>query len=188
MVWLSAAFLFALLALTALLGSVTYLFIRWRKTGQGTVAVPLLERNTEVAGNTLLEPTIESAGEVDRRCDPVCPAGARADRNCCRRHRFLCFSSRFRGRPGCGAAPMPLDGNTFRISRSSAAVIPATISLVRSCSSFSTLSTGLSGQRAQISRFASRQFVPRCGLDIHAMRRGCIWIVTRIRFEQLLAD
>jgi hypothetical protein len=66
MVWLSAAFLFALLALTALLGSVTYLFIRWRKTGQGTVAVPLLERNTEVAGNTLLEPTIESAGEVVR--------------------------------------------------------------------------------------------------------------------------
>jgi hypothetical protein len=66
MVWPSAAFLFALVALTAMLGTVIYLFIRWRNTGQGTVAVALPEMNTEGVGNTPLEPTIGSAGEVVR--------------------------------------------------------------------------------------------------------------------------
>jgi hypothetical protein len=39
MAWSSAAFIVAVIPLAALLGSVIYLFIRWRNTGQGTVAV-----------------------------------------------------------------------------------------------------------------------------------------------------
>jgi hypothetical protein len=39
--WLSAAFLFALVAIATLLGIVVYLFIRWRNTGQRTATVSL---------------------------------------------------------------------------------------------------------------------------------------------------
>jgi hypothetical protein len=63
-VWLSAVFLFALVALMALLGTVIYLFIRSRNTGQRLVAVPLSEVNSAGAGNTPLETTIRSAGEA----------------------------------------------------------------------------------------------------------------------------
>jgi hypothetical protein len=46
--WLSAAFLFAVVAIAALLGIVIYLFTKWRNTGQKTVAVSLPKTNSEV--------------------------------------------------------------------------------------------------------------------------------------------
>jgi hypothetical protein len=58
--WLSAAILF-LLGLVVL-----YLFIRWRNTGRGTVAVPLPEIKAEGAGDPPLELAIGSGGEAVR--------------------------------------------------------------------------------------------------------------------------
>ena len=63
---LSAAFLFGLLALSAMLGLVIYLFIRWRNIGEGSVAVPPLEMNTEGTASTPLEPTLGLTSEVVR--------------------------------------------------------------------------------------------------------------------------
>jgi hypothetical protein len=64
MEWLSAAFLFALVAIATLVCVVIYVFIRWRTTGQGMVAVSLPEKNSDGAGNTLLETTIGAAGKA----------------------------------------------------------------------------------------------------------------------------
>jgi hypothetical protein len=61
--WLSAALLFASVALASLLGLVIYLFVRWRNT-QGTVAVSLPEKNSDGAGNIPSEMTFGKAGEV----------------------------------------------------------------------------------------------------------------------------
>jgi hypothetical protein len=61
--WLGAAFLFALVAIAALLGTVTSLFIRWRNTGQRT-ALSLPERNSEEAGDTPVKAAIAEAGKV----------------------------------------------------------------------------------------------------------------------------
>jgi hypothetical protein len=57
-VWLSAALLCTLAALTALLGTVIYLFIRWRNAGQSTVAVSLPRMNSEVGIEGPLETPI----------------------------------------------------------------------------------------------------------------------------------
>jgi hypothetical protein len=46
--WLAAAFLFAVVAIAALLGIVIYLLTRWRNAGQKTVALSLLKTNSEV--------------------------------------------------------------------------------------------------------------------------------------------
>jgi hypothetical protein len=64
MEWLSAAFLFALVAIATLLGIVVYLFIRWRNTGQRTATVSLAGKNSEGAGNTALDATIAEAGKA----------------------------------------------------------------------------------------------------------------------------
>jgi hypothetical protein len=64
MEWLSAAFLFALVAIATLLGIVVYLFIRWRNTGQRTATVSLAGKNSEGAGNTPLDATIAEAGKA----------------------------------------------------------------------------------------------------------------------------
>jgi hypothetical protein len=64
--WLSAAFLFALVAIATLLGIVVYLFIRWRNTGQRTATVSLAGKSSEGAGNTPLDATIAEAGKAVR--------------------------------------------------------------------------------------------------------------------------
>jgi hypothetical protein len=64
MEWLSAVFLFALVAIATLLGIVMYLFIRWRNTGQRTATVSLAGKNSERAGNTPLDATIAEAGKA----------------------------------------------------------------------------------------------------------------------------
>ena len=61
---LSAAFQFALVAIATLVCVVIYLFIRWRTTGQRTVAVSLPEKNSDGAGNTPVETTIGAAREA----------------------------------------------------------------------------------------------------------------------------
>jgi hypothetical protein len=61
--WLSAALLFASVALASLLALVIYLFVRWRNT-QKTVAVSLPEKNSDGAGNIPSEMTLGKAGEV----------------------------------------------------------------------------------------------------------------------------
>jgi hypothetical protein len=61
---LSAAFQFALVAIATLACVVIYLFIRWRTTGQRTVAVSLPEKNSDGAGNTPVETTIGAAREA----------------------------------------------------------------------------------------------------------------------------
>jgi hypothetical protein len=58
------AFLFVVTALTAFLGIVISLFIRWRNTMQRTVAVSLPEKNSEESGDTPLETTIAEAAKV----------------------------------------------------------------------------------------------------------------------------
>jgi hypothetical protein len=63
--WLSKAFLVAVIAMTVLLGTVVYLFIRWRSTGQRAVALSLSEKNSEgEVGKALLETTVGKTGEV----------------------------------------------------------------------------------------------------------------------------
>ena len=70
MAWSSATFLVAVIAIAALLGIVVYLFIRWRNTGQRTVAVSAVthhvsEKNSEGgAGKAPSETTIGKASEV----------------------------------------------------------------------------------------------------------------------------
>ena len=70
MAWSSAAFLVAVIAIAALLGIVIYLFIRWRNTGQRTVAVsaatdPVSDKNSEGgAGKAPSETTIGKTSEV----------------------------------------------------------------------------------------------------------------------------
>jgi hypothetical protein len=61
--WLSAALLFASVALASLLGLVIYLFVRWRNT-QRTVAVSLPEKNSDGAGSIRSEMTLGKADEV----------------------------------------------------------------------------------------------------------------------------
>ena len=68
--WSSAAFLVAVIAITALLGIVIYLFIRWRNTGQRTVSAsatpsPIPNKNLEGGEEKApLETTIGETGEV----------------------------------------------------------------------------------------------------------------------------
>jgi hypothetical protein len=63
--WLSKAFLVAVIAMAMLLGTVVYLFIRWRSTGQRAVALSLSEKNSEgEVGKALLETTVGKTGEV----------------------------------------------------------------------------------------------------------------------------
>jgi hypothetical protein len=68
--WSSAAFLVGVIAIAALLGIVTYLFIRWRNTGQRTVsasATPSSIPNKNLEGGeekAPLETTIGKTGEV----------------------------------------------------------------------------------------------------------------------------
>ena len=70
MAWSSAAFLVAVIAIAVLLGIVIYLFIRWRNTGQRTVAVSAAtdhvpEKNSEGgAGKAPSETTIGKTSEV----------------------------------------------------------------------------------------------------------------------------
>jgi hypothetical protein len=70
MAWSSATFFVAVIAIAALLGIVVYLFIRWRNTGQRTVAVSAVthhvsEKNSEGgAGKAPSETTIGKASEV----------------------------------------------------------------------------------------------------------------------------
>jgi hypothetical protein len=70
MPWSSAAFLVAVVAIAMLLGIVIYLFIRWRKTGQRTVAVSAAtdhvpEKNSERGvGKALTETIIGKTKEV----------------------------------------------------------------------------------------------------------------------------
>jgi hypothetical protein len=53
------------IAMTVLLGTVVYLFIRWRSTGQRAVALSLSEKNSEgEVGKALLETTVGKTGEV----------------------------------------------------------------------------------------------------------------------------
>jgi hypothetical protein len=59
-----SALLFALLTIATLVGIVRYLFIRWRTTGQRTVAVSIPEKNFDGAGSTSSETTIGAAGEA----------------------------------------------------------------------------------------------------------------------------
>jgi Tfp pilus assembly protein PilX len=58
---LSVAFLFALAAIAVLLGNVIYLLFRWLTTGDSTAAVPLLDKDSDGAGDAPLETTIPEA-------------------------------------------------------------------------------------------------------------------------------
>jgi hypothetical protein len=56
--------LLALVAIAALLGIVTSLFVRWRNTGQRTAAVSFPEKSSEEAGDTPVKTSISEAGNV----------------------------------------------------------------------------------------------------------------------------
>jgi hypothetical protein len=64
MEWLSLTFLFALVAIAVLVGIVMYLFIRWRTSGQTTVAVSSPENNSKGADTKPLDPTIQEPSKV----------------------------------------------------------------------------------------------------------------------------
>ena len=74
MAWSSAAFLVAVIAIAALLGIVIYLFIRWRNTGQRTVAVsaapdPVPDKNLE--GGEEKAPSETTIGETSEVVMPI---------------------------------------------------------------------------------------------------------------------